>query len=35
LPVVASALDPYDENLTEAEAAKRIDALKQELGLEE
>ena len=26
--------DAYDENLTEAEASKRIDALKQELGLE-
>jgi Protein of unknown function (DUF3072) len=26
--------DAYDENLTKAEASKRIDALKQELGLE-
>jgi hypothetical protein len=26
--------DAYDENLTQAEASKRIAALKQELGLE-
>ena len=26
--------DAYDESLTKAEASKRIDALKQELGLE-
>jgi len=26
--------DAYDENLTKAEASKRIDALKEELGLE-
>ena len=26
--------DAYEENLTKAEASKRIDALKQELGLE-
>ena len=26
--------DAYDENLTKAEASKRIDAIKQELGLE-
>ena len=26
--------DAYDENLTKAEASKRIDALKRELGLE-
>ena len=26
--------DAYDENLTKAEASKRIDALKEELGIE-
>jgi hypothetical protein len=26
--------DAFDENLTKAEASKRIDALKEELGIE-
>jgi hypothetical protein len=30
----ASDPDSYDPNLTKAEASKRIDALKEELGLE-
>jgi hypothetical protein len=30
----ASDPDAYDQNLTKAEASKRIDALKKELGLE-
>jgi hypothetical protein len=30
----AGLADAYDENLTKAEASRRIDALKEELGLE-